>query len=60
LGSGENLNEHVVGKGWPAVRCRPDMLGEAIDIIRALFSGEQPDAAPVYAWHSARQAASLA
>lgn len=42
------------------MRCRQDMLGEAIDIIRALFSGEQPDAALVYAWHRARQAASLA
>ncbi|WP_163755616.1 LLM class F420-dependent oxidoreductase [Mycobacterium botniense] len=39
LGSGENLNEHVVGKGWPAIRTRQEMLGEAIEIIRALFSG---------------------
>ena len=39
LGSGENLNEHVVGKGWPAIRQRQDMLREAIDIIRALFAG---------------------
>lgn len=40
LGSGENLNEHVVGKGWPTVRRRQDMLREAIQIIRALFTGE--------------------
>ena len=40
LGSGENLNEHVVGKGWPAVDCRQEMLGEAIEIIRELFGGE--------------------
>lgn len=40
LGSGENLNEHVIGRGWPAVRQRQDMLAEAIEIIRALFSGE--------------------
>ncbi len=40
LGSGENLNEHVVGRGWPSVRRRHDMLREAIEIIRALFSGE--------------------
>src|SRR6201996_4290721 len=39
LGSGENLNEHVVGKGWPAVTQRQDMLREAIEIIRALFRG---------------------
>jgi G6PDH family F420-dependent oxidoreductase len=40
LGSGENLNEHVVGGGWPAVRSRQDMLVEAIEIIRALHAGE--------------------
>jgi G6PDH family F420-dependent oxidoreductase len=39
LGSGENLNEHVVGKGWPAIARRQDMLREAIEIIRALFEG---------------------
>src|ERR1700761_124766 len=37
LGAGENLNEHVVGKRWPAVGLRHEMLGEAVDIIRALF-----------------------
>src|SRR5436305_7442473 len=41
LGSGENLNEHVVGKGWPAVGVRHRMLSEAVDIISALFDGEQ-------------------
>ena len=40
LGSGENLNEHVVGEGWPAVAARQDMLEEAVHIIRALHSGE--------------------
>src|ERR1700759_5832321 len=39
LGSGENLNEHVVGKGWPAITQRQQMLREAIEIIRALFDG---------------------
>jgi G6PDH family F420-dependent oxidoreductase len=39
LGAGENLNEHVVGKGWPAIAQRQDMLREAIEIIRALFGG---------------------
>ena len=43
LGSGENLNEHVVGKGWPTVRRRQDMLREAIEIIRELFTGELVD-----------------
>ncbi|MEU6406623.1 LLM class F420-dependent oxidoreductase [Streptomyces sp. NPDC046985] len=39
LGSGENLNEHVVGGGWPAVDVRHERLEEAVEIIRALFDG---------------------
>jgi G6PDH family F420-dependent oxidoreductase len=37
LGAGENLNEHVVGERWPSVGVRHEMLGEAVDIIAALF-----------------------
>lgn len=40
LGSGENLNEHVVGQGWPSVAVRQDMLEEAVTIIRELHTGE--------------------
>ncbi|MCW4384852.1 TIGR03557 family F420-dependent LLM class oxidoreductase [Salinibacterium sp. SYSU T00001] len=40
LGAGENLNEHVVGEGWPMVDARHDMLEEAVQIIRALHSGD--------------------
>jgi G6PDH family F420-dependent oxidoreductase len=40
LGAGENLNEHVVGEGWPAVGSRHTMLSEAIDVIAALFDAE--------------------
>ncbi|MFF8279824.1 LLM class F420-dependent oxidoreductase [Streptomyces lateritius] len=40
LGSGENLNEHIVGAGWPSASVRLDMLEEAVGIIRALFGGE--------------------
>jgi len=40
LGSGENLNEHTIGDGWPAVETRQEMLEEAAEIIRALFGGE--------------------
>src|SRR4051812_30677206 len=41
LGSGENLNEHVVaGDGWPVAAVRQDMLAEAVQIIRALHTGE--------------------
>ncbi|GAA3565655.1 TIGR03557 family F420-dependent LLM class oxidoreductase [Amycolatopsis ultiminotia] len=39
LGSGENLNEHVVGRGWPAVTVRHEMLAEAVQIIGGLFDG---------------------
>jgi coenzyme F420-dependent glucose-6-phosphate dehydrogenase len=40
LGSGENLNEHVVGMGWPPPQERLDMLEEAIELIRTLWTGE--------------------
>ena len=40
LGAGENLNEHVVGKRWPAVGERHEMLAEAVEIIAALLDGE--------------------
>ena len=41
LGAGENLNEHVVGRGWPSVGTRHRMLAEAVQIIAALLSGER-------------------
>jgi coenzyme F420-dependent glucose-6-phosphate dehydrogenase len=40
LGSGENLNEHIVGRGWPHPEERLDMLEEAIELIRRLWTGE--------------------
>lgn len=40
VGAGESLNEHVVGQGWPGVDARHEMLAEAIEIIRALHSGD--------------------
>jgi G6PDH family F420-dependent oxidoreductase len=39
VGSGERLNEHVVGGGWPAVRIRHHMLREALEIINLLWQG---------------------
>lgn len=39
LGSGERLNEHVVGQGWPSAHTRLRMLSEAIEIIQLLWSG---------------------
>jgi G6PDH family F420-dependent oxidoreductase len=43
LGSGESLNEHVVGAGWPGVQDRHEMLREAVEIIRALHTGDLVD-----------------
>lgn len=40
LGAGENLNEHVVGEGWPPVDQRQAMLQEAVEIIRELLTGD--------------------
>ncbi|MFG3258974.1 TIGR03557 family F420-dependent LLM class oxidoreductase [Streptomyces sp. NPDC048172] len=39
VGSGERLNEHVVGRGFPAVHERHAMLREALEIIRLLWRG---------------------
>jgi G6PDH family F420-dependent oxidoreductase len=39
LGSGESLNEHVVGIGWPGANIRQQRLVEAVGIIRDLFDG---------------------
>jgi G6PDH family F420-dependent oxidoreductase len=39
VGTGENLNEHVVGRGWPAPDVRLGMLEEAIGVLRLLWKG---------------------
>lgn len=39
VGSGENLNEHVIGEGWPEPDVRHEMLEEAIDVLRLLWQG---------------------
>jgi len=41
LGTGENLNEHIFGDHWPPIEIRQDMLTEAIEVIRMLWSGEE-------------------
>ena len=40
LGAGEALNEHVIGGEWPEIGVRSQMLFEAIEVIKKLFSGE--------------------
>jgi coenzyme F420-dependent glucose-6-phosphate dehydrogenase len=40
LGSGEALNEHVVGQYWPEAPERIAMMFEAIEVIQKLFTGK--------------------
>ncbi len=40
VGTGENLNEHVLGQRWPSAGIRREMLEEAIEVLRELWSGE--------------------
>jgi coenzyme F420-dependent glucose-6-phosphate dehydrogenase len=39
VGSGENLNEHILGDRWPSAEERLEMLEEAIGVIRELWEG---------------------
>jgi G6PDH family F420-dependent oxidoreductase len=39
VGTGENLNEHVLGQRWPATDVRREMLEEAVAVIRLLWQG---------------------
>jgi len=39
VGTGENLNEHVLGGKWPAPDQRLEMLEEAVEVIRLLWQG---------------------
>lgn len=39
VGTGENLNEHIVGLHWPSGQIRQEMLAEAIAMIRLLWRG---------------------
>jgi G6PDH family F420-dependent oxidoreductase len=41
VGSGENLNEHVLGDRWPTTDERLDMLEEAVEVMRMLWTGEE-------------------
>ncbi|WNV88146.1 TIGR03557 family F420-dependent LLM class oxidoreductase [Umezawaea sp. Da 62-37] len=43
VGSGEALNEHILGDGWPPAPIRLEMLEEAVEVIRALHTGEEVD-----------------
>ena len=39
LGTGERLNEHILGAPWPAWDVRAEMLAEAVGVIRRLWEG---------------------
>jgi G6PDH family F420-dependent oxidoreductase len=39
VGSGEALNEHILGDPWPGIDWRLEMLDEAVAIIRELWTG---------------------
>jgi G6PDH family F420-dependent oxidoreductase len=39
VGSGEALNEHILGDRWPSADERLEMLEEAIEVIRLLWQG---------------------
>jgi G6PDH family F420-dependent oxidoreductase len=41
VGSGEALNEHILGDAWPDADTRLAMLEEAVEVIRELWEGSQ-------------------
>jgi G6PDH family F420-dependent oxidoreductase len=43
VGSGEALNEHILGDRWPGADERLEMLEEAIEVMRKLWTGEVID-----------------
>src|SRR5215217_1788497 len=55
VGSGEALNEHILGDGWPEAEVRQEMLEEAIEVMRGLWEGGQfSHYGPHYAVENAR------
>ena len=40
VGTGEALNEHVLGDRWPTADVRLEMLEEAVEVMRALWTGD--------------------
>src|SRR4051812_16850577 len=41
VGSGEALNEHILGQHWPEADVRLEMLEEAVEVMRTLWEGGQ-------------------
>ncbi|WP_431933922.1 TIGR03557 family F420-dependent LLM class oxidoreductase [Micromonospora sp. RP3T] len=40
VGTGEALNEHILGDAWPQTDVRLEMLAEAVEVIRELWRGD--------------------
>lgn len=40
VGTGERLNEHILGDHWPPHSVRLEMLKEAVDVLRDLWDGK--------------------
>ena len=40
VGTGEALNEHVLGDPWPSADVRLEMLEEAVELMRRLWTGD--------------------
>jgi G6PDH family F420-dependent oxidoreductase len=43
VGTGEALNEHILGDRWPPANVRLEMLEEAVEVIRLLWEGGMQD-----------------
>ncbi|MDJ1132197.1 TIGR03557 family F420-dependent LLM class oxidoreductase [Streptomyces iconiensis] len=41
IGTGEALNEQILGDAWPPAGVRLEMLEEAVHVMRALFTGKE-------------------
>jgi G6PDH family F420-dependent oxidoreductase len=48
VGTGENLNEHILGDKWPEHEVRAEMLEESLEVIRFLWEGDQASHQGVY------------
>ena len=54
VGTGEALNEHILGDAWPEADVRLEMLEEAVEVMRALWTGDvgQPPRHALHAWRT--------
>jgi G6PDH family F420-dependent oxidoreductase len=43
VGTGEALNEHILGQRWPTIEIRQEMLAEALEVMRELWTGSTVD-----------------